>query len=169
MDDLAAELGMSKKTLYGCFKSKIELLRAVMLQKIKESEMRFEQLGREGNVTQEMEALLAAFGASTEEIRPRFVRDLQRDAPELFQLVEQHRQTLIRRHFKHLFDRGRRTGAIRRDIPVELMIEILLGTTEAIVNPRKVLELNLTPRAAYSAVLRVVLQGIMVRDVKGNK
>src|SRR5690348_18489006 len=33
MDDLAAELGMSKKTLYAEFSSKTELLRAVLLDK----------------------------------------------------------------------------------------------------------------------------------------
>ena len=36
MDDLARELGMSKKTLYSHFASKEELLRAVLLQRTRE-------------------------------------------------------------------------------------------------------------------------------------
>src|ERR1700740_2673669 len=39
MDDLAAELGMSKKTLYASFASKTDLLRAVLLDKFRSIEV----------------------------------------------------------------------------------------------------------------------------------
>ena len=39
MDDLAEELGMSKKTLYASFPSKLDLLRAVLLDKFRSVEV----------------------------------------------------------------------------------------------------------------------------------
>jgi AcrR family transcriptional regulator len=170
MDDLARELGMSKKTLYGFFPSKIELLQAVMLQKIAEVEAIFEQEAKEkrGGFHEDLEALLARMGQISDEITPPFLRDLQRDAPELFTLIENRRRLVIHRHFTTMIERGRRRGTIRRDIPTSLMIEILLGATQAIVNPKKMVELGLTPKSAYTAVLRVVLEGVIVRTGKGR-
>jgi hypothetical protein len=68
------------------------------------------------------------------------------------------------RYSKKLFDRGRRTGTIPWDIPTNLIIEILLGTNRAIVDWLKLVELGLTPKAAYSGVLRIVLEGEVVRS-----
>lgn len=170
MDDLARELGMSKKTLYGFFPSKIELLQAVMLQKIEEVEAIFEQGAKErrAGFHEDLEALLARMGHISDEIKPPFLRDLQRDAPELFTLIENRRRLVVHRHFTTMIERGRRRGTIRRDIPTSLMIEILLGATQAIVNPKKMVELGLTPKSAYTAVLRIVLEGVIVRTGKGR-
>ena len=171
MDDLAAELGISKKTLYECFGSKIELLQAVILNKVGEAQAAFEVIADERwpDFKSELHQLHACAQRQLEEIRPPFIRDLQRDAPELFALIQTRRRTLIHRHFKKLFDRGRKAGTVRRDIPTSLIIEILLGATDAIVNPAKMVELGLTPDAAYSAVLRVVLDGIIVKTGRAKK
>jgi AcrR family transcriptional regulator len=166
MDELAAELGMSKKTLYECFASKIELLQAVILDKIQDSEAAFDAVAGAPatDFFNRLQQLLACVHRIAEEIQPPFVRDLQRDSPELFELINTRRRTLIHRHFKKLFDDGRRAGKVRKDVPTALIIEILLGATEAIVNPQKMVELGLTPDAAYSAVLRIVLEGLIVRN-----
>src|SRR5438874_533702 len=44
MDDLAAELGMSKKTLYACFPSKTALLETVLLEKFRGIEEELEKI-----------------------------------------------------------------------------------------------------------------------------
>ena len=165
MGELAAELGMSKKTLYAHFESKHELLKAVILNKLEDGEAAFASLAERNppDFSHELQQLLACVGRVSDEIRPPFIRDLQRDAPELFALINSRRTAVIQRHFKKLFDRGRQAGILRKDVPTALMIEILLGATEAIVNPQKMLQLNLSPHAAYSSVLRVVLEGVIVR------
>jgi AcrR family transcriptional regulator len=171
MDDLARELGMSKKTLYAFFASKTDLLQAVILNKLDEVEASLDALSRQpppdfgGN----LQKLLSTFRQHTDEIRPPFIRDLQREAPEIFAVIETRRRKLIHRQFKRLFDQGRRAGTIRKDIPVALMIEILLGTADAIVNPTKLVELGLTPQTAFSAILRMMLQGVIVRPPNGAK
>src|SRR5258706_12478852 len=88
MDDLAAELGMSKKTLYAEFPSKTDLLRAVVLDKINNVEADLEHImvQRSANALAALQQLLACMQRHTEEIQPPFVRDIRREAPELFQL-----------------------------------------------------------------------------------
>jgi hypothetical protein len=79
--------------------------------------------------------------------------------PELLRWGEGRRREVIQRHFGQLLARGRRQGLIRKDVPVHLIIEVLLGAVQAILNPPKLAELGLTPKAALSAVLAVVLEG----------
>jgi AcrR family transcriptional regulator len=163
MDDLAQELGMSKKTLYTYFDSKTELVRAMLLDKFDCAEADVARLAAQAcsNFQAALHDVLVCVQSHTEEIRPPFVRDLQREMPELFRVVEERRRGLIQRHFGKLLGEGRKAGMIRKDIQLELMIDILLGTVQAIMNPPKMAELGLTPTSGFSAIITVILEGVL--------
>jgi AcrR family transcriptional regulator len=169
MDDLAEELGMSKKTLYTHFASKIALVEAVMQDKFAEVEAEFAAIdsAQTADFPSLLHAMLACMQRQTAEIQPPFLRDIRTEAPELFRLVEEKRADLIQRHFGKLFREGRRTGMIRKDIPTWLVIEIMLAATRAIVNPQRLLELELTPKTAFGAITTVLLEGVMTE--KGRR
>jgi AcrR family transcriptional regulator len=163
MDDLAAELGMSKKTLYASFRSKEALLEAVLKDKFQSVAADLERLAEktEGDALENLKRLLACLQHHTAEIQPPFVRDIRRSAPQLFGLIERRRRDLIRRYFGRFFAEARERGVVRRDIRIDVIIEILLGATEAVVNPQKLAELRLSPNEAYMDVINVVLKGIV--------
>lgn len=165
MDDLAAELQMSKKTLYASFPSKSSLVEAVLKAKFDEVEADLSRVAseRSSDMEEAIQRFLRRVQRHTSEIHPAFVRDLGRESPELFRIVEHRRRRLIRRHVGALFKKGRKAGLIRRDIPVHLLIEILLGAVEAIITPTKVTELGLTLERGYSTVIRVILEGAIER------
>src|ERR1700752_728332 len=151
MDDLAEELGMSKKTLYGAFPSKDTLLRAVLLDKFQSVETDLDSIMADAStdVLTALQRLLACMQRHTEEIQPPFVRDIRREAPELFKLVEERRRAMIQRYFGKIFDEGRAAGIIRSDVSTELIVEILLSAVQAIMNPTKMDELGLQPKTGY--------------------
>ncbi len=168
MDDVAGELAMSKKTLYACFPSKTALLEAVILEKFRNVDA---DLGRiTSDVSTDflggLHRLLACVQGHMEEIQPPFMRDIRREAPDLFQVVESRRHDVIQRHFGKVFLEGRRTGLIRQDIPPRLAIEILLGAVQAIMNPPKLEEFGLTPKSGLSAIIRVVLEGLTTKKAR---
>jgi AcrR family transcriptional regulator len=165
MDDLAAELRMSKKTLYACFSSKSTLVEAVLKDKLKAVEADLNRLGlsQSSDIKEAIQRFLECVQRHTAEIHPAFVRDLGRETPDLFRIVEHRRRRLIRRHVGALFQKGRRAGLIRKDIPVSLLIEILLGAVESIMIPSKVTELGLTLEKGYATVIRVILEGVIER------
>lgn len=171
MDDLAAELGMSKKTLYACFPSKTALLDAVVLDKFRSVDADFERITSRcsSDCLVALHQLLACVQRHTEEVQPPFVRDIRREAPELFKVVESRRRDVIQRHFGKLFVEGRRGGIIRNDIPAKLVIEILLGAMQAIMNPPKMEELGLTPKTGFSAIIRVILEGVITQKARSNR
>ena len=165
MDDLAAELGMSKKTLYVSFPSKAALIEAVLKDKFREVEADLGQVakGQAANVEVALHQFLDCLQRHTAEIQPAFVRDIGRETPELFQLIEQRRRELIRCYFGGLFEDGKKTGMIRSDIPIYLIVEILLGAVHTIMNPPKLMELGLTVEKGYSSVIRLILEGALQR------
>ena len=165
MDEIAVELGMSKKTLYAYFQSKTDLLRDVLSQKLDEVERELSQATShaEADFFGTLSAVVACMHRHTEEVQPAFVRDVQRSAPEIFAMVETRRHHIIEKHFGKLLAEGRRSGLVRRDIPAKLMIAILLSAVQGVMNPQRLRELGATPRTGVSAILDLFLQGAIVR------
>src|SRR5262245_41739822 len=85
MDDLALELGMSKKTLYQQFPSKEKLVEAVLADKFQEMDGDFRRVTTHcaDDFLGALHRLLATLQRHAGEIQPPFVRDIQRSAPEL--------------------------------------------------------------------------------------
>jgi hypothetical protein len=68
---------------------------------------------------------------------------------------------VAQRYIAKLLADGRKAGMIRKDIPVKLVIEILVGAAHAIMKPPKMAELRLTPKTGFSAIITVILEGVI--------
>ena len=169
MDDLAEELGISKKTLYAHFPGKIELLEAVLADKFAGVEAKLKEATRAHphDFPATLHALLANTQRELDEIKPPFVRDMRQKAPHVFKVVERRRAALIERFFGRLFIEGQRAGMVRKDVPARLIIEILLAMVQAIMNPAKMEELGMMPKEGFSGILKIVLEGALT--AKGRK
>src|SRR6266513_3579246 len=169
MDDLAAELAASKKTLYAHFPSKIALLEAVLADKFADVEAKLEEITRAypHDFPAALHELLANTQRELDEIKPPFVRDMRQKAPQVFKIVERRRAELIQRYFGELFIEGQRAGMVRKDVPANLIIEILLAMVQAIMNPPKMEELGMMPKEGFTGILKIVLEGALTP--KGRK
>jgi len=169
MDDLAEELGVSKKTLYAHFPGKFDLLEAVLADKLTGVEATLKEVTRAHprDFPATLRGLLAGTQRELDEIKPPFVRDMRQKAPEVFKLVERRRAALIQRYMGKFFVDGQRLGMVRKDVPAKLIIEILLAMVQSIMNPQKIEELGMMPKEGYSGILKVVLEGALT--AKGRK
>jgi AcrR family transcriptional regulator len=163
MDDLAEELGMSKKTLYAHFPGKMQLLEAVLANKFAGVEAKLNEITRAHphDFSAALHELLTNTQRELDEIKPPFVRDMRQKAPHVFKVVERRRAALIERFFGKLFIEGQRTGMVRKDVPAKLMIEILLAMVQGIMNPPKIEELGMTPKEGFAGILKIVLEGAL--------
>jgi AcrR family transcriptional regulator len=163
MDDLAADLGVSKKTLYEHFSGKVALLEAVLRDKLHDVDADLGRITAAGfsDFPAALQALYVCLQRHMEEIQPAFLRDVQREQPDMFRLVQTRRREMVRRYFGKVLDEGRKAGLVSGDIPANLIIEILSATVQAIMNPQKMEEFGLTPRTGFLTVIGVVLRGVM--------
>src|SRR5437660_1359422 len=134
MDDLAEELGISKKTLYAHFPGKIDLLQAVLADKFAGVEAKLKEVTQTHprDFPATLHELLAGTQRELDEIKPPFVRDMRQKAPQVFKVVERRRAALIERYFGKLFIEGQRAGMVRKDVPAKPLIEILLAMATSI-------------------------------------
>ena len=169
MDDLAEELGISKKTLYAHFPGKFDLLEAVLADKLAGVEAKLKEVTRAHprDFPATLRGLLAGTQRELDEIKPPFVRDMRQKAPDVFKLVERQRAALIGRYMGKFFVDGQRLGMVRKDVPAKLIIEILLAMVQSIMNPPKMEELGMMPKEGFSGILKIVLEGALTS--KGRK
>lgn len=168
MDELAEELGISKKTLYAHFPGKIELLEAVLADKFAGVEAKLNEISRAHphDFSMALHELLANMQRELDEIKPPFVRDMRQKAPHVFKVIERRRAALIERFFGRLFIEGQRAGMVRKDVPAKLTIEILLAIVQAIMNPLKMEELGMTPKEGFAGILKIILEGALTRRAR---
>src|SRR5262245_45344656 len=169
MDDLAEELGISKKTLYAYFPGKFDLLEAVLADKLTGVEATLKEVTRAhpDDFPATLRKLLAGTQRELDEIKPPFVRDMRQKAPDVFKLVERRRAALIQRYMGKFFVDGQRLGMVRKDVPAKLIIEILLAMVQSIMNPPKMEALGMMPKEGYTGILKIVLDGALTP--KGRK
>jgi len=169
MDDLAEELGISKKTLYAHFPRKFDLLEAVLAAKLAAVEATLKQVTRAHprDFPATLRELLAGTHRELDEIKPPFVRDMRQKAPDVFKLVERRRAAIIQRYFGKFFIEGQRGGMVRKDVRAKLIIEILLAMVQSIMNPPKMEELGMMPKEGFSGILKIILEGALTS--KGRK
>ena len=169
MDDLADELGISKKTLYAYFPGKFDVLEAVLADKFASVDATLKEATsahlRDFPAT--LRDLVSGTQRELDEIKPPFVRDMRQKAPHVFKVVERRRGALIQRYFGKLFVDGQRAGMVRKDVPAKLMIEILLVMVQGITNPPKMEELGMMPKEGFAGILKIVLEGALT--TKGRR
>ena len=162
MDDLARELGMSKKTLYSHFPSKEELLRAVLVRRTGEVDRGLEAIvSADDSFPVKLGHLARFLQSKVADVSPLFLEDIRRYAPECFRVVEEFRGRAIPRYFGRLFEEGIRTGHVRRQVNRQLLIRMLVLSVQGIVRPEMVEELHLRPREALDHILAIIFDGIL--------
>jgi AcrR family transcriptional regulator len=171
MDDLAESLGMSKKTLYAHFPGKTALLEALLADKFRRIEADLARIpsGRSADVLPALRQLLATVQAHAQEIQPAFLRDVQRQTPEIYELAERRRRKVLERHFGRLLSAGRRSGVVRADVPVGLVVEVLLASAHGLLNEDALQRLGLTPAKGLTCIITVILEGVLTAKGRSKR
>ena len=167
MDELSHELGVSKKTMYQCFRSKDSLLDAVM-------ERQFSDVGREvrgilnspEDFVGRLFRLWTTMGRMACRISRQFQEDIRRHRPDLWERVQEARRTILQEHFSGMIDDGVRRGLVRVDVNKEILVLMYLSSVEGVVNPDVLLSNAFSAEEALTTILRVFLDGILTEKAR---
>lgn len=164
--ELAAELGMSKKTIYVHFPTKQAIVSAGI--EGYSGRMRAEMELILGNHMLTFEEKLAAVVATIVEkhgkLRAEVLRDFQRHVPELYRQIESVRSNSIPFLFSRLLEEGRMAGRVREDINLALATEYHLHAVQGLMNPETLARLKLTPAEAGRQALHIFFNGTLIPD-----
>lgn len=163
MDQMAAELGISKKTLYQHFDSKHQLLYAVVSRLMAESERIIKTLTEDPKLDyfQRVTGLVEHISRRTAGISRDFMQDLQKSAPEMWEEINQFRQKKIYRNFGLLVRKGARAGLIRPEIDPDLLMQMYAVLVQQMINPQALAHSAYSPGQLMKAIVELVFAGAM--------
>jgi len=136
MDDIAAQLGMSKKTLYKFYADKDDLVSEVVRNHMSciETDCNADQLTAKDAV-HEIFIVLARMAEQYQTINPMVMHDLQKFHPRAFALFLKHKSEFLFTVIKNNIERGIKEGLYREDIDVEIMSRFRLEAMMMPLNP----------------------------------
>ncbi|WP_025765152.1 TetR/AcrR family transcriptional regulator [Dyadobacter tibetensis] len=136
MDDIAKELGISKRTIYQHFKDKNEIVETVISEELCKQTCEFEELEAKAvNPIDEMVHISAHIRESLCNMNPALLYDLKKYHPEGFQLFSQFKQSMVLQSVKDNLLKGQEEGFYRRDINVEILSRLRVEQIEMAFDP----------------------------------
>ncbi len=167
MDDLAARTGISKRTIYRYFRSKEEIIVAVMedLMHGIEKDTRMAMEASEHPV----EKITGAIGVvlrNIRQIQPLALYDVQKHYPQLWERVEQFRAEKIQKIFEDLLVEGGHDCF--RKVNPKIFTTALLAGIRTVVNPNFIMENNLSPDETIQSLFDLFLNGITMEKTELN-
>ena len=163
MDDLAHELGMSKKTLYQHFPGKDAIIGLVIdgIGRAARAEMDTILNDARTNFAQKLRAIVDVVAPRLALLSPAMLRELQRYAPKIFQKIDELRQKNIPYVFGRLFRAGIAEGAMRPDIDPDFAALFWLQAVRGMVHPDTLAVTGLTTQQTLIKALELFTGGLL--------
>lgn len=163
MDELAVELGMSKKTLYVHFESKEALMTAVIDDLGREIRASADALlaNRQLNFAEKLRGFAEGMVERLTTINPRLLRDLQRFAPHLFRRVAEMREKNVPYVFGRFIEEGQLAGMVRTDVRLDFAIAFFLSAMNGLIQPATMDRLGLAPRDIAPRAIELFFGGLL--------
>jgi AcrR family transcriptional regulator len=163
MDDVAGELGMSKKTLYKFFPTKLKLAEMLVEHVLAEVNRRCDAIL--ASPLPAVEKLLRIVQMITEQ-QQRFVtktllESLRSHLPHLWRRIEAFRRERMRKNLEVIFEQGKRDGTVRADFNREMFFHFLLGAINEGINPEVLIHSSYSMHDALSALIDIFMNGAL--------
>jgi AcrR family transcriptional regulator len=129
MDDLAHQLGISKKTIYQYYKDKDDLVKAVVNLELKEHEMTCKECkSKAENAIHEMFLLMENMKAMTQTMNPNSMMELEKHFSNAFDMIKNHKDEFLFSLIKQNLMKGIEEGCYRKDLDIDIISKFRLET-----------------------------------------
>ena len=136
MDDIATDLGMSKKTLYKTFTNKDEIVLAVMTTHLNQAQGECNRVaGTAANAVEEMLNISAWADREFSNVHPSIFHDLKKYHPTAWALFATHKHAFILDQIVRNLRRGMAEGLFRADLDVDVLARLNLAQIELAFDP----------------------------------
>jgi AcrR family transcriptional regulator len=166
MEALAEVVGVSKKTLYVYFPTKLAILEAAMDMQFT---ILFESLesvraANEENPIVCFEAVFAKWQEILVEIQPVFWRDVHLDARHFLESTESRRLKIVHGIFGRIIRDGIAKGDFKSDLSPELGTEVMLAAIEGIIRSERLAKTAIPMKELILGFVRRTTEGCLTGE-----
>lgn len=163
MDEIASELGMSKKTLYKFFPTKLKLAEAMVEHIFAEVNRRCDAIL--ASPLPAIEKLVRIVQMITEQ-QHRFVtktmlESLRHHLPHLWKRIEAFRQERMRKNLQIIFAQGKRESTVRADLNRDMFFHFLIGAINEGINPEVLIHASYSMHEALAGLIDIFMNGAL--------
>lgn len=161
MDDIARELGMSKKTIYEKVGNKEELVKKVMEFHIELDCAMTKALDEKGgNAIDEMLGIADFVIQELSDMNPSVIYDLKKYYRPIWEMMENHRHTHIHSSILRNLQNGIKQGLYRENIRPELIAHYYRGIAHVFIDGEFLEKHQYTVAEAYIEAFKYHIYGI---------
>ena len=136
MDDIAKELGISKRTIYQHFADKEAILRLVIEEELNSQQCEIEKLDEDSNnPIGQMIEVSRQIRICMMNMNPTLFYDLKKYYPEAWNLFLKFRNEYILPGIRENMTEGIQLGLYRSDIDVDILSQLRIGQIELAFDP----------------------------------
>ena len=166
MDELANELGISKKTIYKYFPSKEKLVEEIAESIINQTTCDMEDvIDAETDVVSKFVKILDVYNSKIIRCSEKWYRDLQVHAPHIWKRIEKVRSEKIYESLGKLIKQGKREGLIE-GYPPEIVITSFIAMIRSVMNPDFIIQNKFSMKEAFEYSFEMLLNGILTKQGK---
>ena len=167
MDDVASELGMSKKTIYKFFPSKEDLVMAIAKHFMNRMKSKIvPALNTDKNAIEKLAELINILATASEKVSPKRMDEIRKYFPNLWNEIDSFRTKMMFGNITKVIDQGKSEGLFI-DYPTNIIMNILVASIRNIVNPDFILNNNFSIIEAARYAFKIIIGGIV--SEKGKK
>ena len=166
MDDVAAELQMSKKTLYKFFPTKEDLVLTIMKHFM--GRMRntiIPTLNSDKNAIEKLDELMKILAKNAHKISPRMLDEVRRHFPSLWIEIDKFRTEMMIDNLTKVIDQGKKEGLFL-NYPTPIVMNMLVASIRTIVTPDFILNNNFSFLEAAQTAFKIIIGGIITEKGK---
>lgn len=178
MDDIAQNLGMSKKTLYKYYPGKLELLSASFELLKTKMTAKVEAIldNRYISFPLKLKSTLTVIASHLAPINPELFEDLRNQAPEIWEELTTYINESAYLRFAKLIDQGVAQGLVNPRINVNLVVMLYAAAVQSLLDPKFYGQfpdsmqkgMKIPPSDIYDQAISIIYNGILTDEARNE-
>jgi AcrR family transcriptional regulator len=169
LDEIATELGMSKKTLYKYFEDKEDLLRAGIEENLRSLAREIDTITTsDHSFAEKLARVMMLIGKQMSRLSRGAMLDMQKFTPELWKQIETFRREQIFDKIGKMITQAREENIFRSYVNEQILTLMILNCIQGILNPDVLSQNSFSAEEAFRIIFRTIFEGALTDDARKN-
>ena len=136
MDDVAKELGISKKTIYQHFEDKDQIVLQMTSHEMENDKCEWDELSKVSeNILDKMVRSMDLMKATISDMNPTIIYDIKKYHPKAWAMFQSHKQNFFLQEIIKDINKGIEEGFFRKEIDVKILARMRIEEIDIAFNP----------------------------------
>jgi AcrR family transcriptional regulator len=166
MEEIAATLGISKRTLYKHYSNKESILKEIVSTAKCEIESFIEELinNKKLQFIEKLKIFMNFIAKQTARLESPLTDDLMKCTPEIWHDIVEFRKNRTYKHFSELIEQGKKSRTFTKNINTEVIVIAYVSAIHSLISPGTLATLPISADQAYREIMKIFFDGIFTEE-----